>query len=119
MNKTDVSQLRKEAQTALDKVAKKYGVTLPIGTIRFGSESIRFSVRGMAGLGKNNNADPLAVAFSKYESSTGKKLGDTINIGGQKLKIVGAKPQNRKYPIIVEGSRGGRYKVSIQQVASG
>jgi hypothetical protein len=119
MNRSDVKTLRIEAQSALDKVAKKYGVTLPIGTIRYGSDSIRFSVKGAAGLTNGKTVDPLVAAYSQFENQVGKKLGDTVYIGGSKMKIVGAKPQNRKYPIIVEGARGGRYKVSISQIKLG
>jgi hypothetical protein len=116
MDKQQVSSLRTEAQAALNKVAKKYGVTLPMGTITHGSESIRFSVKGMVGVSKKMAGDPLAAAYSKFEARCGKKLGDTIRIFGKTLKIVGAKPSNRKYPILVQGVQGGSYKVSVQQV---
>ena len=116
MDKQTVTSLRTEAQSALNKVAQKYGVTLPMGTITHGSDSIRFSVKGMVGVSKQMAADPLAAAYSKFEVRCGKKIGDTISLFGKSLKIVGAKPSNRKYPIIVQGVRGGAYKVSVQQV---
>jgi hypothetical protein len=116
MDKNTVKSLRTDLESALGKVAVKYGVTLPVGTITFSPSSVRFSVKGVTVKNKKDAANPLAAAYAQYESKTGKKLGDTITLYGKKLTIVGAKPSNRKYPIIVEGARGGSYKVSVSDV---
>jgi len=113
INKTVCKSIREDIQSALDKVGKKYGVALPVGGIKYTTDSIRFGVKGLsigeAGAKVSPNA-ALEVDFKKNFAGAKKGIGDTFTRGGSQFTIVGSKSSYSKYPIIATGARGGKYK---------
>jgi len=120
INKLTCQKIRQEAQAALDAIAKKHGVALPIGNITFSPDTIRFSVKGIS-IG-NSGAAPTKDAimeadFNSNFSHLAKKIGDTFISGNQQFTIVGSKSRNRKYPIIAKGVNGTQYKFPTSAIA--
>lgn len=75
------------------------------------------------------SADPKRVQweqdFQYHASRWGmvpSDLGRKIRLGGSRKRdytIVGAKPRNYKMPILIQGRRGGVYKITIEKAKAG
>jgi len=129
-NRQLAKQLRTELETALAPIANKYNLNFEIGSCGYSDTEAVF--RKIIFSTKSNTASPVSSAFDpasigtkfntpmaqmyiSHSASFGLPtdgLGKQFRYAGRTFTIVGLKPSNRKYPVISEGSQGGRYKFS-------
>lgn len=124
INVNDAKRLR-NAMSEINKVLAKHGLMGSIGTIRYNATEMRTKLtvvqantNGVAG------GDPNALQaqierdqFQQLARLYGLTPADymrKVNVVGIKkpVTLVAIKPNNRKFPIIVQTVRGKRYKVS-------
>ena len=117
--------LRRDIDEALKAVADKHGITFAIGRITFsGSE---FRAKMTANTGSSADMDQ-AKAFgtvadlarlSSMHNLPEDLLGRKITVRGSHFTISGVKLSRRKYPFSVTGARGGKYKMSVEDIRGG
>jgi hypothetical protein len=118
LNKKEVVNFRNEAQTELNRVAKKFGLNLQIKTIRYSDVTLGFKVEGtyIDGPSKNDIRDKeLISTFKSCYSMFDLKESDLGKTNNNGYKLIGIDMAKRKYPIIVEKD-GRRYKVSTFKI---
>ena len=113
-NRPNIKTLREEIDNALKSIAEKHGISLMLGNVRFSDRS--FTGKLEARITDTHGEPTMAVDFRTLADTYGLKpenLYRMVTIQGKTYKIVGLKPRNRKYPIIVEEiTNGKRYKFS-------
>jgi len=129
LDRSTIKKLHEDLEKAVAEVGQKYGLVTTTGTMRFGQRFFRVRVEGRA----IEEVPPTSAApvvsqdammesdFRHYATMFGMKpedLGKRITVDGKSVKIVGLKLQYHKYPIIVEGSQGGRYKLEAGKVVA-
>lgn len=133
ITRSNVSELRKAYQDAIDAVSAKYGLSADLGRITYsrdgdemrckltvntivGSDSSNVSADEFLGLPVTDSEEAqFAAAKIKY-SLTDLLSNKLVIIGGRKMTIVGYKANRPKFPFVVQGPQGGRYKVTIDQI---
>ncbi len=109
-NKSNLIDFRNELDALLKKYEAKSGVELKSKGIKYGSNTITVSVEGKIVGSQSKEAQALEL-FTKF------KENDIIRIAQLgKVKVVGYKQRNRKYPYIVQTMDGKQYKLSDTQV---
>ena len=117
--KPNLKSLRVDLNSALDKVAKEYGIEITTGNILFSGNNATIKVEASV-IGENGTAmTKEATDFEMYAKLHGinAKVGDTFTHGGKVYTIEGWKSRARKTPIVV-GNGGNSYKVSIDLLKS-
>lgn len=116
MNKSQIKNIRKDMNAALEKVTEKHGVAFEIGTIRFDRFGFSVSVKAVK-LDGDESTDQESIDRAKFERDVARSFDvspdlfhQTFEYGGDSYKIVGYKPRSRKYPIVAENQNGTRYK---------
>jgi len=115
--KPNLKSLRVDLNSALDKVAKEYGIEITTGNISFSGNNATIKVEASV-IGENGTAmTKEATDFEMYAKLHGinAKVGDTFTHGGKVYTIEGWKSRARNQPIVV-GNGGNSYKVSIDLV---
>jgi len=114
MTRPVVRAMRPEIEAALAEFAKSTGLEIELGNGLFSSTEVTFKVTAK-----------LAGAESKEEKALslfGYKPGQIVSIQGRKMKLVGYKSRNRKYPFIVKemgaAGNGQIYKVSESMIVA-
>lgn len=114
-DKSDLKLLREELATALGAVEASLGVTITLGTFRYGPDEVRIQASVT-----QEGLDAHAVAFKRHAADfdlKGADLGAEVTLNGRKCRLVGIKPKSRKYPILVERvSDGKRFKFPASSV---
>jgi len=122
MGRESAKLMRVEMTKALDKIGKEFGLAFEIGRITFDHNSFKASVEGA--LTSTPGESKLAIDFRKNCFKYGLKetdLGSVFkNASLERFEIIGAKPRNRKYPIIAKKvSNGKEYKFTTLSVQMG
>ena len=115
-NRANIKGLRNEIDEALDRVAKKYGITISAGNCTFSGNEANFKLKlntigegGTVITRESQNWD-----FYKSRTNCGHlNIGDTIQLQGNSYTLTGYNTRARKAPIQFKDSRGNGYKCSI------
>ena len=128
-DKTNLRELRDDVTAALQEVARKHNIMIDMGGIRFGENEARckltmrsFGGRVMTVADVKAGHKPEEIAVNEIAKRNGlpdNLFGRKVIYGGQTLTVVGAKASRHKYPFVVEGVRGGKYKMSVEQIRNG
>tara|TARA_B100001094_G_scaffold321325_1_gene368882 strand:- start:75 stop:458 length:384 start_codon:yes stop_codon:yes gene_type:complete len=115
--KPTLKSLRVDLNSALDKVAKEYGIEITTGNISFSGNNATIKVEASV-IGENGSAmTKEATDFTRYAKlhQINAKVGDTFTYGSKVYTIEGWKTRASKTPIVV-GNGGKSYRVSIDLV---
>lgn len=115
-------QSAREIRQEIDKVLKQleqFGLDANIGTITIDGDELRtkLSIKPKS-VTHARTASVINPGSTSLKTLNDRDLFDALDGGrvelsdGKTYRMVGFKPQNRKYPFIIEGPQGGRYKVS-------
>jgi len=115
-NRANIKGLRNEIDEALDRVAKRYGITISAGNCTFSGNEANFKLKlntigegGTVITQESQNWD-----FYKSRTNCGHlNIGDKITIQGSTYTLSGYNTRARKAPIQFKDSRGNGYKCSI------
>ena len=118
-NKQNIRQLQNELESAIKKICRQYELDVEMdgGVFNDTTASLKFKITVPNSDGTKRN--PLIEDFKKYASVYGldpTDLGREFDSGTSRYTIIGLKPQNRDYPIIVRGARGGEFKFRASDV---
>ncbi len=109
--KVNISELRRDMEDALLKVADTHGISINIGRITYSSHECRGSFTSTCKKDENGNIiPPIEKAYMDIQSKGMMNLGDTFESGGSTFTIAGWKPNNTKYPLIANNEMGRAYK---------
>lgn len=126
-DRANLKDIRVDLNTALAAVAKKHGITLDVGNIRFDANS--FSAKLSATVASSASTTTSAPAgvnptwvanFKKYAVMFGLKATDLnkqIKYAGKTVTIVGMRPKANQ-PIVIQRVTGGCVAVSAESVKS-
>lgn len=98
------------------------GITFTQGNGKFDSTSFTMKLTATTDAEDGSSQTKEASDFLMSASSFGLSpddLGKSFQSNGKSFTIVGAKPRNIKYPIIVTGTQGGKYKMPAMTVRAG
>lgn len=117
-DRNTVKNLRTEIQTALDTVAKKHGIRLSMGSIRFSPD--KFTTR----LTAESDAKPAESPYSEkaFAALAGtfylkpEDFGRMVTVGGRMYTLAGFRPNSLKYPVVARYRTGKMYKLSAVDV---
>ncbi len=113
--KDQFSQLRAEIDAALKIVSNKYGLVFHAGNVKYESHTAEFKLHVSTLTEGGEVIHKEAEDFKCYATLYGlkpKDLGRKYLRAGQVYTIIGCKPLNRTYPILVSCTDGKRYKIS-------
>ena len=124
ITKTNIKSIRNDLDSALAKVGKKYGLAISTGNIRFNASELRTKITASVvdsssvAVGVDPADAALVSDFNRNKARWGvtKNIGDTVTYGGSSYKLVGSKSSRPKYPLVVEGVQGGRYKMPLSAI---
>jgi hypothetical protein len=112
----DCVKLGQAIKESLGQVEKRFGLTISVDLSQREAGHVDFTVIGRPN--KNFSLSPFAHWYAldchKF-ALLPEWLGETFIVGERaqsEYKIVGLKPTNRKYPLIVQDKNGGQYKMS-------
>jgi len=119
ITRMEIKRFRNNFKVAVKDLEKDFGVTIDLGNIKFSNSEFSGKLN-VLNIGENKeNIDSDQLKFEAYCLQFGFKKSDynlNVSINRGVYKLIGFKPNNRKYPCIVEGPQGGKYKVSVNQV---
>ena len=104
-DKTVLKELRRSMQEALDRMDID-GLSIEVGNMRFDSNTVTIKVTAKTAGADVERTDLLVEAMLRH----GVKDSQA---GGHQL--VDYHPKKRKYPFIMSGPQGGRYRISPEQ----
>lgn len=117
--------LRTDLEKAISEVANKHGITIDMGAMRFSESEFRTkliattsSSAEVAQAKTDSSADDLAKLSAMHDLPEN-LLGRKITVQGSRFTISGAKLSRRKYPFSVTGAKGGKYKMSVEDIRGG
>ena len=118
-NRPNIKGLRNEIDEALDRVAKRYGITISAGNCTFSGNEANFKLKlntiGEGGTIITQESQNWDFYKNRTECSH-LNIGDTITIQGGRYTLTGYNTRARKAPIQFKDSRGNGYKCSIQML---
>lgn len=109
----------------INAVLAKHGYEVTRRTGHYGATDgdFKFNVASLDPKAVAKRSDDKEDGLRSYLKFHGVDVSDSPLIGrsvratnGRRYTIVGFKPQNRSYPIIIEGPQGGQYKVAYNQL---
>ena len=115
INKSKAKELNYAIKGAVENVASKHGMTVQVGSVKFGSDNLTAKIVMSRVNAKGEVLTPMRNAFMSRAYLFGLKASDfgrtfTDN-QGKSYKITGLKPQAKVYPILaVCTSDGKTYK---------
>jgi len=116
ITRTNLKHFRMNFKNAIKDFEKANGVVIELGNIKFGSDS--FSAKMEVINFDDETEDVEQVKFDKdcgRYGFDGDDYNKKLSNGRKTYNFVGFKPQNTKYPCIVE-NHNGRYKMTVSQV---
>lgn len=128
-DRANLKTLRADIDQALAAVAKKHGIDLSIGGIRFDANEFTTKITGATKAASAKEAAETAgvpagvnptwvKSFKSHCILFGLKpadLGKTIKLAGKEVVIVGARPK-ANLPVVVQRATGGCVAVSAEAV---
>lgn len=122
----DYKVIRADIKRALKEVEAKYGFTAELGRITYDNTGFRGKFTATKAVASSTNPErslpPEHVVFNTICAQYGLKpefLNRYFTSNGTQYRLIGAKAGQRKYPFLVEGPSGGRYKGSVAMVKRG
>lgn len=125
ITKANIKSIRNDLDSALAEVGKKYGLVISTGNIRYSATELRTKLTAavVSGDSKVVSISPkdavMEADFNRNKSRWGLNnvnVGQTVMYGGTAYKLIGSKASRPKYPLVVEGVRGGRYKLPLSAI---
>jgi hypothetical protein len=120
MDRDKAKKLQDEIRKALDEVAKRNGITITLGTVRFSAHDLRARIEARDQGGQTKEARAF-VELAEMYGLRSTDLGRTFHRHGEVdtvYKVIGLLPRARKTPILVEANGGVIYKMSSSGVKS-
>ena len=124
-DKGNLKAVRSDIATALATVETKYGIKLDLGNISFSDKEFRGKINGSVTY-VNKTFDTNIVVDADFVRSVARDrflpavlVGRKFRAAGRVFTLTGVKNTRPKYPFQGQGSQGGNYKFSIDQVANG
>ncbi len=118
-NRANIKGLRNEIDEALDRVAKRYGITISAGNCTFSGNEANFKLKlntiGEGGTVITQESQNWDFYKNRTECSH-LNIGDTITIQGGRYTLSGYNTRARKAPIQFKDSHGNNYKCSINML---
>lgn len=110
LDRTAVRRINDDIQSALDAVAKRYGVQIKVGNSRFSNTNCTTKIDISTVSEGGTVMTKEATDYNRYASSFGltKKLGDTFEFRYDTYEIVGLKPRSSKYPVLAKNLSNGK-----------
>ena len=119
LDRTAVRRINDDIQSALDAVAKRYGVQIKVGNSRFSNTNCTTKIDISTVSEGGTVMTKEATDYNRYASSFGltKKLGDTFEFRYDTYEIVGLKPRSSKYPVLAKNlSNGKTFKFPVNVI---
>tara|TARA_Y100000034_G_scaffold44047_2_gene53987 strand:- start:492 stop:869 length:378 start_codon:yes stop_codon:yes gene_type:complete len=110
-------ELREEMADALAGVARKFDVSIEVGTASFQSTNATFKVHVVPNNADGSESSIDGENFKRHAASFGFQptdLGRKFHSMGTFYTIVGLKPKSWKRPILATDSRGKTYKFTAE-----
>lgn len=110
LDRTAVRRINDDIQSALDAVAKRYGVQIKVGNSRFSDSNCTTKIDISTVNEGGTVMTKEATDFNRFATSFGitKKLGDTFEFRYDTYEIVGLKPRSSKYPVLAKNVSNGK-----------
>jgi hypothetical protein len=110
LDRTAVRRINDDIQSALDTVAKRYGVQIKVGNSRFSNTNCTTKIDISTVNEGGTVMTKEATDFNRFAASFGitKKLGDTFDFRYDTYEIVGLKPRSSKYPVLAKNLSNGK-----------
>jgi hypothetical protein len=133
-DRVSVRDFRAELIEALEVLAAKHDISFDVGRITFNNDSARMKLTATTNAPALNFVNPVMPTSSSVHSGSVDPAIDAIatanglpvGLKGRKVKhyntvytIDSVKPSRYKYPFMVIGPQGGRYKMSVAQIREG
>ncbi len=122
-NENNCRQVSADLKSELAVLAERYGLTVSTSGGKYTTESftLKVSLTLDSPDGSAQNQAELDFRANAYRYGLSPAdLGRKFSTGNGTYRIVGAKPRNRKYPIIATAERDGRsYKFPAMTVVNG
>tara|TARA_R100001163_G_C4995134_1_gene146301 strand:+ start:78 stop:476 length:399 start_codon:yes stop_codon:yes gene_type:complete len=118
-NRPNIKGLRNEIDEALDRVAKKYGITISAGNCSFSGNEANFKLKLNTKGTDGTVITQESMNWDIYKSRTNcshLKVGDKITIQGDTYTLTGYNSRARKAPIQFKDYKGNGYRCSIQML---
>lgn len=120
MTREEARIIREEVMGAVATVLERHGMVGTSSSITYGDAdgkvSISFSAGTSAAEARTTSLQRDWDTYAPLLRLEKAWLGTTVNLRGYPMTIVGLNPSNRKYPVIVEGRGGKRYKVGTDVI---
>lgn len=123
--------IRIEGELALAAIAKKHGVVITLGRATFSQTEAKFAmqvatttaaVTAAIADGVQPKDAKAAQDYTNLAGAYGMKaewLGRAFKRSGRSFTVVGLLPNKRKNNVLIEGTGGGRYIMSPEEVIPG
>jgi hypothetical protein len=110
LDRTAVRRINDDIQSALDTVAKRYGVQIKVGNSRFSNTNCTTKIDISTVNEGGTVMTKEATDFNRFAASFGitKKLGDTFDFRYDTYEIAGLKPRSSKYPVLAKNLSNGK-----------
>lgn len=110
LDRTAVRRINDDIQSALDAVAKRYGVQIKVGNSRFSNTNCTTKIDISTVNEGGTVMTKEATDFNRFATSFGitKKLGDTFDFRYDRYEITGLKPRSSKYPVLAKSLSNGK-----------
>lgn len=122
MNRTLIEILRRDTIAALEEVGKKHGLKMSLGRGKFDVNKLNIDLQMLVIDPSGVVHNPEVEDFHRFATHWGLSsadIGQYFTSNGTRYKIIGAKPQNHKYPIIGASPTGKRFKFTVSGVQRG
>lgn len=110
LDRTAVRRINDDIQSALDAVAKRYGVQIKVGNSRFSNTNCTTKIDISTVNEGGTVMTKEATDFNRFAANFGitKKLGDTFDFRYDRYEITGLKPRSSKYPVLAKSLSNGK-----------
>jgi len=114
ISRNQVQAIRLTLEDVLHDIGDKFGLHVAIGTMRFSRNNVRvpveFSVVRDDGIIHGPEADAFTANAWRYGLHV-EELGRWFtSAAGKRVRIIGATPRSKRYPVLCETETGARYK---------
>ena len=122
-NKANMKHVRAELEKALAEFGEKFDVSINVGTIRYSEDSFNCKLnaaRVVEGMSFRENEIAKAWVENVYRFNlSADAFGQKFIMDHEIVTVIGLKPRNSKYPVIVKTEHGDKqYKLSVRHFNS-
>lgn len=113
---SDLKTIRNDIETSLEDVAKKHGIVIKIGSIKYSADQFHTKLDAFIPDINTQNMNARQIEglknlknYGRFYNVTENDFGKTFTDGnGQKFKFIGLMPSRPKYPVIGEDVKTGK-----------